>query len=132
MSVPTPTTFFEYDPSSNSVTRIVSPANAGGPCYNGRMLLLPSGQYSLRMLRLMSKSIRQMAPSSNVETADHQRPTRISANKLMCCGASAQTASPRLSAMAMTLRWATNYPLVWCGTGQLSFSLCRTFDILRE
>lgn len=41
---PAPTTFFEYDPGANTATRIPSPVNANGPPYEGRLLLLPSGQ----------------------------------------------------------------------------------------
>jgi hypothetical protein len=43
-SYPGPTTFFEYDPSTNLATVISSSGNASGPAYTGRMLLLPTGQ----------------------------------------------------------------------------------------
>lgn len=39
----TPTTLFEFDPAANSLTQIDSP-NFPGPAYEGRMLMLPSGQ----------------------------------------------------------------------------------------
>ena len=41
---PSPTTFFEYDPSANTASVITGPGNNGNPAYQGRMLLLPTGQ----------------------------------------------------------------------------------------
>ena len=41
---PGPTTFFEYDPSTNLASVVTSPSNNGNPCYAGRFLLLPTGQ----------------------------------------------------------------------------------------
>ena len=43
-SFPGPTSFFEYDPATNSLTPVTSPSNASGPCFTGRFLLLPNGQ----------------------------------------------------------------------------------------
>jgi Kelch motif len=39
-----PSSFFEFDPNTNSVTAAPNPPNAGGPAFVGRMLLLPTGQ----------------------------------------------------------------------------------------
>jgi hypothetical protein len=39
-----PTYFFEYDPHTSGLNPVPSPGNAGGPPYEGRMLLLPTGQ----------------------------------------------------------------------------------------
>jgi hypothetical protein len=40
-----PTIFFEFDPVGNTLTRLpVQPANAAGAPYEGRMLLLPTGE----------------------------------------------------------------------------------------
>jgi hypothetical protein len=41
---PPPTAFFEFEPAYNKLELIKSPSNAGTPCYDGRMLLLPTGQ----------------------------------------------------------------------------------------
>jgi hypothetical protein len=41
---PGPTYFFEYDPVSNSVALVGSPANNGNACFTGRFLVTPSGK----------------------------------------------------------------------------------------
>jgi hypothetical protein len=41
---PPPTTFLEFEAPSNKLTLVPSPGNAGTPCFQGRMLLLPTGQ----------------------------------------------------------------------------------------
>ena len=41
---PSPETFFEYDPSTNTAPVIDGPSNNGGPAYDSRLLLLPNGQ----------------------------------------------------------------------------------------
>ena len=43
-SYPGPTHFFEFDPNANTMTAVPDPPNAGGPCFTGRMMLLPTGQ----------------------------------------------------------------------------------------
>ena len=43
-SFPGPTSFFEYDPASNTLVQVSAPSNAGQPCFKGRFLLLPNGQ----------------------------------------------------------------------------------------
>jgi hypothetical protein len=40
----TPTYFFEFDPVSSNLTAITNPPNSGREPYEGRMLLLPTGQ----------------------------------------------------------------------------------------
>jgi Galactose oxidase, central domain len=39
-----PTYFFEFNPSTNTLTAIINPPTNGGPPYVGRFLLLPTGQ----------------------------------------------------------------------------------------
>lgn len=39
-----PTYFFEFDPTTNEMTRVSDPPNSNWPPYAGRMLLLPTGQ----------------------------------------------------------------------------------------
>ncbi len=41
---PGPTTFFLYDPATNKATISTAPSNNGAPCFEGRFLLLPSGE----------------------------------------------------------------------------------------
>jgi hypothetical protein len=41
---PGPTTFFLYNPATNKATIVPGPSNGSQPCFQGRMLLLPSGQ----------------------------------------------------------------------------------------
>ena len=41
---PSPTTFFLYDPSTNTTSVEISPSNGDGSPFGGRMLLLPTGQ----------------------------------------------------------------------------------------
>jgi hypothetical protein len=43
-SFPGPTSFFEYDPTTNGLTPVTSPSNASNGCFTGRFLLLPNGQ----------------------------------------------------------------------------------------
>src|SRR4051794_5613213 len=39
-----PTQFFEFDPSTMTLMRVPDPPNNGNPPFNGRMLVIPSGQ----------------------------------------------------------------------------------------
>jgi Kelch motif len=39
-----PSSFFEFDPSTNTLAAVLNPPNAGDPAFVGRMLLLPTGQ----------------------------------------------------------------------------------------
>ena len=39
-----PTYFFEFDPHTNKLHEVTRPANSGQAVFNGRMLLLPTGQ----------------------------------------------------------------------------------------
>lgn len=39
-----PTFFFEFDPAANSLAQVASPTNSSGVPYNGRMLVVPSGE----------------------------------------------------------------------------------------
>ena len=41
---PGPTSFFEYDPATDTLNPVGTPSNASGPCFTGRFLLLPNGQ----------------------------------------------------------------------------------------
>ncbi|MGH6835062.1 MAG: choice-of-anchor D domain-containing protein [Methylocella sp.] len=43
-SFPGPTSFFEYDPATNTLNPVGTPSNSAGPCFTGRFLLLPNGQ----------------------------------------------------------------------------------------
>jgi hypothetical protein len=43
-SFPRPTLFFEYDPTTNLAALVPVPSNNGGPCFTGRLLMLPSGK----------------------------------------------------------------------------------------
>jgi hypothetical protein len=39
-----PTSFYEYDPATNALTRVTSPSDFSGPSFVNRMLVLPSGE----------------------------------------------------------------------------------------
>jgi hypothetical protein len=39
-----PTYFFEFDPRDGSLLPVPTPTNSTGPCFTGRMLLVPSGE----------------------------------------------------------------------------------------
>jgi hypothetical protein len=41
---PSPTHFFEFDPETMTMSAVPDPPNAGGPCFTGRLMLLPTGQ----------------------------------------------------------------------------------------
>lgn len=43
-SFQSPTFFFEYDPLANNLTNVPAPSTSGGPCYVGRLMVLPNGQ----------------------------------------------------------------------------------------
>ena len=43
-SFPGPTSFFEYNPTTNAVVAVGAPSNAKQACFTGRFLLLPNGQ----------------------------------------------------------------------------------------
>ena len=127
---PPPTTFFEYDPSSNSVTRIVSPTNVGGPCYNGRMLLLPSGQ----VLFANSSSDIEVytpdgAPQAPWKPQITNAPRSISANQTYGLQGRQLNGLSQAVSYGDDAQMATNYPLV-CVRNMASSNLvfCRTFD----
>src|SRR5262249_16004456 len=43
-SYPEPTTFFIYDPATNKATITTGPSNNSTACFEGRLLLLPTGE----------------------------------------------------------------------------------------
>ena len=127
---PAPTTFFEYDPSSNSVVRIASPANATGPCYNGRMLLLPSSQV---LFASASNDVEAYTPDGAPQAAWKPQitnaPSSVSANHTYVLQGRQLNGLSQAVSYGDDAQMATNYPLVCVrnvASGQVVF--CRTFD----
>jgi len=126
----TPTSFFEYDPSANTLTQVASPTNAGGVVYAGRLLLLPTGQV---LFGAGSPAIEVYTPSGSPQAS--WKPS-ITACPSKIHIASTYTINGRqLNGLSQAVSYgddaqmATNFPLVrlrHLGTGKVTY--CQTFD----
>ena len=110
---PPPTTFFEYDPAPNVAAVITSPPTGGSKPFEGRFLLLPSGQV------LFSNN----SPNVQVYTPDRApnaawKPTIISFPATMLAGNTYIITGTQFNGLSQACSYgddaqmATNYPIV--------------------
>jgi len=125
-----PTYFFEYNPASNSLSAAPSPANAGGNVYDGRLLLLPTGQ---ALFAAATAAIEVYTPSGGPKKA--WRPQITSHPTRLHAGQSYSLRGRRLNGLSQAVSYgddaqmATNYPLVrlvYEATGHVRY--CKTYD----
>ena len=124
-----PTSFFEYDPGTNTLSAVPNPANAGGVVYAGRMLLIPTGQV---LFAAGGPDIEVYTPSGNPQTS--WKPTITAYPSQVEAGLSYSLSGRQLNGLSQAVSYgddaqmATNYPLVrllYPG-GQVVYA--RTFD----
>jgi hypothetical protein len=106
-------TFYEYDPASNTLTQVPTPANAGGNPYNMRMLLVPTGQV---LLSASSGDIEVYTPDGEPE--EDWRPTITSCPAQIRTKQTYQLSGLQLNGLSQACSYgddatmATNYPIV--------------------
>lgn len=127
---PAPTTFFEYDPSTNQATIVGSPVNGGQPCYKGRLLLLPNGQV---LFTSQDGTISVYNPDGSPQNS--WRPANISVSATLVTGNSYTVTGTQINGLSQACSYgddaqmATNYPIVRLvnkSTGQVKY--VRSYD----
>jgi hypothetical protein len=127
-----PTYFFEFDPSDDSLHKVNSPANAFGVQYEGRLLLLPTGE----VLCSFQKSARMFVYRSYGKPLDHARPIIHEVQPAIAvAGATLTIRGEQFNGLSQgvaaidDITAATNYPLVRLrdrNSGRIRY--CRTHD----
>jgi Kelch motif protein len=128
---PTPTIFFEYDPVTNTAAVITSPHNGGGKPYNGRFLLLPSGQ--VLFSNSTTNDVEVYTPDGQPNAA--WKPTIINCPDTMGQGHTYSITGTQFNGLSQACSYgddaqmATNYPIIRLTnkrTGTVTF--LRTFN----
>jgi hypothetical protein len=131
-SYPGPTHFFEFDPNANTMTAAPDPPNAGGPCFTGRMMLLPTGQV---LFTSGSPGAFVYTPSPSGVPDDDWRPEIVSCPTVLRAKQTFTLQGEQLTGLSQAVSYgddaglATSYPLVRIrnvNTGHLRY--CRTFN----
>lgn len=110
---PGPTTFIEYDPSTNLATVITASGNAGGAAYTGRMLLLPTGQV---LYSNGSNNLQVYTPDGSPQAT--WKPDITSFTAVMTIGHHYQLSGGQFNGLSQACSYgddaqmATNYPIV--------------------
>ncbi len=129
-SYPGPTHFFEFDPEAMTMTAVADPPNAGGPCFTGRMMLLPSGQV---LFTSGSAAAHVYTPDGVFE--DDWRPEIVSCPTHLRAKQTFTLQGEQLTGLSQAVSYgddaglATNYPLVRIRSlksGHVRY--CRTFN----
>jgi hypothetical protein len=125
-----PSSFFEFDPSNDSLAVAPNPPNAGGPAFVGRMLLLPSGQV---LFTAGSNNAQLYAPAGSPDPA--WKPQITSVPSSVRPGFTYTLKGRQLNGLSQACMYgddamaATNYPIVRIAnqaTGHVFY--CRTHD----
>jgi hypothetical protein len=131
-SYPGPTHFFEFDPVTNTMAAVPDPPNAGGPCYTGRMMLLPTGEV---LFTSGSAEAYLYTPNPSGFLDDDWRPEIVSCPTLLRAKQTFTLQGEQLTGLSQAVSYgddaglATSYPLVRIRnlqTGHLRY--CRTFN----
>ena len=107
-----PSTFFEYDPVSNTASVIASPVNSALPCFNGRFLLLPTGQV---LFSNNTNVISVYTPDGNSDNSWKPSITKISSK--LALGRNVILTGTQLNGLSQACSYgddaqmATNYPI---------------------
>jgi hypothetical protein len=131
-SYPGPTHFFEFDPAANTMTAVVDPPNAAGPCFTGRMMLLPTGQV---LFTSGSAGAYMYTSTPSGVPDDDWRPEIVSCPTVLRAKQTFTLHGEQLTGLSQAVSYgddaglATNYPLVRIRnrkTGHIRY--CRTFN----
>ena len=123
-----PTYFFEFDGST--MYRVPDPPNSAGVPYQGRMMMLPTGQV---LFTAETNAIYCYTPDGGPDNA--WRPSITSAPSIIRGGNSYTLSGRQLNGLSQTVGYgddsaaATNYPIVrvrHLASGRLTY--CRTYD----
>jgi len=108
-----PTTFFLYDPSTNKATITGGPSNNGNACFQGRFLLLPSGEV------LFSDQTSTVSILASVDGAQAAwAPTITNCPSALILGHTYQIFGTQFNGLSQACSYgddaqmATNYPIV--------------------
>jgi hypothetical protein len=127
---PGPTTFFEYDPTANKATPITPPSNAGGPCFTGRLLVVPSGKV---LYSCQSGTVAFYTPDGTPNNV--WRPVITACPMALQAGHSYVISGQQFNGLSQACFYgddasmATNYPIVRLTNRSTSaVTFCRTAD----
>jgi hypothetical protein len=129
-SYPSPTHFYEFDPDALTMTAVTDPPNAGGPCFTGRMMLLPTGQ-----VLFTSGSAEAYAYTPVGTFEEDWRPEIVSCPTDLRAKQTFTLQGEQLTGLSQAVSYgddaglATNYPLVRIRnlkSGHVRY--CRTFN----
>jgi hypothetical protein len=125
-----PSYFYEFDPTSSTLTAVPNPPTSGGPPYVGRLLLLPSGQV---LFATGSDNVQVYTPDGSPDPAWMPAvtscPTFLEANHTYTLSGRQLNGLSQAVSYGDDAQMATNYPIVMIrnnATGNISF--CRTHD----
>jgi hypothetical protein len=126
----TPSYLFEYDPVANTLTSITNPPNSGRAPYEGRLLLLPTGQ---AVFSNQSTDVELYTPDGAPDPA--WKPQITACPTTVRRGLTYTLSGRQLNGLSQAVSYgddamaATNYPIVRISNlagGQVTF--CRTHD----
>jgi hypothetical protein len=127
-SFPGPTSFLEYDPVTNTAALVPLPSNNAGPCFTGRLLMLPTGKV---LFSSHSNRIAIYTPDGAPNPA--WRPVIVSFPATVIAGHTYTLTGHQLNGLSQCCSYgddatmATNYPIVRltnAGSGAVIY--CRT------
>lgn len=108
-----PTYWFEYDPNTNLLTQVPSPAISNGPCYTARLVMLPNGQM---MYTQGINTIFLYTPDGGPQTS--WRSAVSYSPKVLTPGSSVTVLGTQLNGLTQGANYgdegvpATNYPVI--------------------
>jgi hypothetical protein len=125
-----PTYFFEFNPSTNTLSAIANPPTNGGPPYVGRFILLPSGQV---LFANGSSNVQVYTPTGSPQPM--WKPNITSVPATLVRGRTYTLNGRQINGLSQAVAYgddatmATNYPIVRLrsiATGHIVY--CRTFN----
>jgi hypothetical protein len=123
---PSPTSFFEYDPAVNAITQVATPSNAGGPCFTGRLLVVPNGHV---LFSSQSGTVSLYNPGGSPQSS--WRPVVTSVPPMMAVGHHYLVSGQQFNGLSQACYYgddatmATNYPIARLKKGAKEW-YCRT------
>ena len=124
---PAPTTFYIYDPSTNKATITTGPANNGQACFEGRFLLLPSGEV---LYSNQSGTVSILASVGGAQAS--WAPTITNCPSALILGHTYQVFGTQFNGLSQACSYgddaqmATNYPIVRLQDGSGNVYYLRT------
>jgi hypothetical protein len=127
---PGPTSFFEYDSTTNLLTQVSAPSNSGQPCFMGRFLLLPTGEV---LFTDQGSTVTMYTPGGSPDPA--WKPVITSVLSFMAVGFDYLLSGLQFNGLSQACSYgddatmATNYPVarlegggqvLYCGTAHHS------------